>query len=66
MILECAIEIENKGEKVYHLELREPKMYHPGSIIYKTNTSLLEGKVGYSPSGGLLALRNNIFSYYSK
>ena len=65
-ILERANEIEKKGEKVYHLELGEPKMYPPGRIINKTIISLLESKVGYSPSGGLLALRNKISSYYSK
>ena len=35
-ILERANEIEKSGEKVYHLELGEPKMYPPGRIINKT------------------------------
>ena len=56
-ILDRANEIERSGEKVYHLELGEPKMYPPGRIINKTIISLLENRVGYSPSGGLLALR---------
>lgn len=65
-ILERANELEMEGEKVYHLELGEPKMYPPGRIINKTIMSLLESKVGYSPSGGLLALRKEMASYYSE
>ena len=65
-ILERANEIERSGEKVYHLELGEPKMYPPGRIINKTIISLLENKVGYSPSGGLLTLRKEIASYHSE
>ena len=65
-ILERANKIEKSGEKVYHLELGEPKMYPPGRIINKTIISLLENKVGYSPSGGLLALRKEIASYHSE
>ena len=63
-ILERANELERNGEHVCHLELGEPKMYPPGRIINKTIISLLESKVGYSPSGGLLALRKEISSYY--
>ena len=65
-ILERAYEIERSGEKVYHLELGEPKMYPPGRVINKTIMSLLESRVGYSPSGGLPALRKEIASYYSE
>jgi len=65
-ILERANELERSGEHVNHLELGEPKMYPPGRIINKTIMSLLESRVGYSPSGGLLALRKEMASYYSE
>ena len=63
-ILERANEMERNGEYIYHLELGEPKIYPPGRIINKTVMSLLENKVGYSPSGGLLTLREEMASYY--
>jgi aspartate/methionine/tyrosine aminotransferase len=64
-ILARANELERKGEHVYHLELGEPKSYAPGRIVNKTIASLLDYKLGYSPSAGLFELREAISSYYS-
>ena len=65
-ILDRANKLERNGEHIYHLELGEPKTYPPGRIVNKTIISLLGNKVGYSPSGGLLALRKKMTAYYSE
>jgi aspartate/methionine/tyrosine aminotransferase len=64
-ILARANELERNGEKVYHLELGEPKSYAPGRIVNKTISSLLDYKLGYAPSAGLFELREAISSYFS-
>tara|TARA_B110000008_G_scaffold276542_1_gene316010 strand:- start:3426 stop:4589 length:1164 start_codon:yes stop_codon:yes gene_type:complete len=64
-ILDQAIQYEKQGKTIKHLELGEPDQYAPGRIINKTIISLLNHKVGYAPSGGLISLREGIANYYS-
>jgi aspartate/methionine/tyrosine aminotransferase len=64
-ILEKADELERTGEKVFHLELGDPKIDPPEEIIRETIKALEAKKVGYCPSGGVMKLREKIADYYS-
>lgn len=64
-ILDRAKKLEQKGERIFHLELGEPKIVPPKEIIDETVNSLRDGKVGYCTPSGLLELREKIVEYYS-
>jgi len=51
-ILSKCIEIESKGEKVYHFELGDPDFDTPNEIVQSAITSLLSGRTHYEASSG--------------
>ncbi|MCX8012579.1 MAG: pyridoxal phosphate-dependent aminotransferase [Desulfobacterota bacterium] len=65
-ILERALEMENQGEKVIHLEVGEPDFPTPKCIIEAGIKALREGKTKYTPSLGLGELRQALAEYYAK
>lgn len=65
-ILDWTKKFEQEGERIFHLELGEPKIAPPKEIIDETISALQNGKVGYCSSAGLLELREKIAEYYSK
>lgn len=56
-ILDKAKKYEQQGHKVYHLELGDPAMAPPPSIIEGTVKALRDGRVGYCSPAGLMELR---------
>lgn len=68
-LLDLAKKVEREGKQVYHLELGEPKNYRgpknypPGRVLNKTIISLLNCDVGYTSSGGLMPLREQLAAY---
>ena len=65
-VLEKALEMERKGEKVIHLEVGEPDFETPHCIKEACLQAIREGKTKYSHSLGLLELRKAISEEYGK
>ena len=65
-ILEKAIQLENIGEKVIHLEVGEPDFDTPQIIKDAAKESLDRGETSYTHSLGLIELREEITRYYKK
>lgn len=59
-ILDKARQYEQQGHKVFHLELGDPAMAPPPSIIEGTVKALRDGKVGYCSPAGLMELRERV------
>jgi len=63
-ILDQTKGMERKGQTIYHLELGEPLNKTPKAVT-KCALELLKKKIpGYTPSNGLLELRNKISEFY--
>ncbi len=63
-ILAQARQSELRGQDVIHLEIGEPDFPTPQPVIRRVSTFLEQGSVGYTPAGGLPALRVAIAEYY--
>jgi aspartate/methionine/tyrosine aminotransferase len=63
-VLDRARQIEQDGNKVYHLELGNPRNPPPEEIIEGTVRALRNMNVGYTSSGGLWELREAIAERY--
>jgi aspartate/methionine/tyrosine aminotransferase len=65
-VLDRARQIEQDGNKVYHLELGNPRNPPPEEIIDGTVGALRDRHVGYTSSGGLWELREAIAERYKR
>ncbi|MBE9505109.1 MAG: aminotransferase class I/II-fold pyridoxal phosphate-dependent enzyme, partial [Proteobacteria bacterium] len=65
-ILEKAKEMEAAGKDVIHLEVGEPDFQTPDCIKEKAIKTITEGKLGYTPSLGLIELRKAIAGRYKE
>jgi aspartate/methionine/tyrosine aminotransferase len=62
-ILARANELEAQGRSVIHLEIGQPDFKTPRHIIEAAYRALNEGKTGYTPTPGILPLREAIARY---
>ena len=65
-VMERALELEQKGEHVIHLEIGEPDFDTPQCIKEACFRALCDGKTHYTHSLGLLELREAISADYEK
>ena len=65
-VMEKALELEQKGEHVIHLEIGEPDFDTPQCIKEACFKALHDGKTHYTHSLGLLELREAISADYEK
>lgn len=64
-LLQKAKKMESNNKKVFHLELGEPQMLTP-KLVLKEASKLSKLKIpGYTPSNGILELRERISEYYT-
>nr|MBP7322949.1 aminotransferase class I/II-fold pyridoxal phosphate-dependent enzyme [Deltaproteobacteria bacterium] len=63
-ILERAHELERKGSQVIHLEVGEPDFETPECIKQAGIRALQGGKTRYTPSQGLIELREALADHY--
>ena len=57
--------VESNKKKIFHLELGEPQMLTP-KLVLKEVSKLSKLKIpGYTPSNGILELRERISEYYT-
>ncbi len=63
-LLQKAKKMESNKKKIFHLELGEPQMLTP-KLVLKEVSKLSKLKIpGYTPSNGILELRERIAEYY--
>lgn len=65
-VLSKAKSLEQKGKKIFHLELGEPINTIPQKIKNEANKLYKKKISGYTPSNGIAELRNKISEFYSK
>ncbi len=65
-VLDKAKALENKGKKIIHLELGQPRFEPPVGLISRTIQSLNEKEVGYSSSYGIQSLREKLKLRFNK
>jgi aspartate/methionine/tyrosine aminotransferase len=65
-VMERALELEQQGEQVIHLEIGEPDFDTPQCIKEACFKALCDGKTHYTHSLGLLELREAISADYEK
>jgi len=63
-VLEDARQLEQRGERVYHLELGNPRLNPPEGAIDEVVASLRRSEVGYTYSSGVPALRQAVARLY--
>ena len=59
-VLEQAEQMQEKGERVIHLEIGEPDFHTPSHIVEATQKALTNGYTHYFPNRGYLPLRQAI------
>ena len=64
-VLDRAKKMELKGDKIFHLELGNPRLTPPPEIYRDTIDAIESRATGYSSSSGLLELREEIGRRYS-
>jgi aspartate/methionine/tyrosine aminotransferase len=62
-ILARANALEAQGKSVIHCEIGQPDFKTPGNIIEAAYTAMKEGKTGYTPTPGIIPLRETIAEY---
>jgi len=65
-VLARANELESQGKSIVHLEIGQPNFKTPQNIIDAAHAALNEGKTGYTPTEGILPLREAIAKYCRK
>jgi aspartate/methionine/tyrosine aminotransferase len=65
-VLEDARRLEQQGERIYHLELGNPRLNPPEGALERTIESLRRHEVGYTYSSGVPALRQGIANLYQE
>ncbi|MDR2181649.1 MAG: pyridoxal phosphate-dependent aminotransferase [Treponema sp.] len=59
-ILARANELEAQGKSIIHLEIGQPDFTTPRNIIEAARRAMEEGKTGYTPTPGIIPLRETI------
>jgi aspartate/methionine/tyrosine aminotransferase len=62
-ILARANALEAQGKSVIHCEIGQPDFKTPGNIIEAAYQAMKEGKTGYTPTPGIIPLRETIAEY---
>ncbi|MDR1931993.1 MAG: pyridoxal phosphate-dependent aminotransferase [Spirochaetales bacterium] len=62
-ILARANALEAQGKSIIHLEIGQPDFKTPKNIIEAAYTAMKEGKTGYTPTPGVIPLRETIARY---
>jgi aspartate/methionine/tyrosine aminotransferase len=62
-ILARANALEAQGKSVIHCEIGQPDFATPGNIIEAAYKAMKEGKTGYTPTPGIIPLREAIAEY---
>jgi aspartate/methionine/tyrosine aminotransferase len=62
-ILARANALEAGGKSIIHLEIGQPDFKTPGNIIDAAYKAMNEGKTGYTPTPGVISLRETIARY---
>ncbi|MBD3179462.1 MAG: aminotransferase class I/II-fold pyridoxal phosphate-dependent enzyme [Candidatus Latescibacteria bacterium] len=65
-VLERAMELEEKGKSIVHMEIGEPDFDTPPAIVEAAVSSLRGGETHYTDSRGLPELRKEISRYSAK
>lgn len=66
IVLARAKELERQGKKIIHCEIGQPDFDTPAHIKEAAKRALDEGFTGYTPSAGIMELREAIAEYVSK
>ncbi len=66
IVLARAKELERQGKKIIHCEIGQPDFDTPAHIKEAAKKALDEGFTGYTPSAGIMELREAIAEYVSK
>ncbi len=64
-VMDRAQALERQGHRIYHLELGNPRMAPPASMLEATIRELQAGQVGYAPMAGLQELRAALADRYA-
>ncbi|MBI2267608.1 MAG: pyridoxal phosphate-dependent aminotransferase [Armatimonadetes bacterium] len=65
-VLAKARALEAQGKEIVHLEIGEPDFDTPANIVEEGIQALRKGETHYSPSAGIMPLRQEIASYLSR
>ncbi|HMA76464.1 MAG TPA: pyridoxal phosphate-dependent aminotransferase [Candidatus Krumholzibacteriaceae bacterium] len=65
-VLRRALELEEKGKHIIHMEIGEPDFDTPSAIIAAGIDSLRRGETHYTDSRGILRLRRAVAKYYNR
>ncbi len=63
-LLATAKEMEAAGQDVIHLEVGEPDFRTPDAIVAAGIEAMQQGRMGYTPTNGILELREAIAAFY--
>lgn len=63
-LLYSANKLESTGKKIFHLELGEPLFMTPKKVLNEARALTKKKIPGYTPSNGILDLRQKISEYY--
>jgi len=66
IVLARAKELERQGKKIIHCEIGQPDFDTPAHIKEAAKRALDEGFTGYTPSAGIMELRETIAEYVSQ
>ncbi len=64
-VMDRAQQLEQRGARVYHLELGNPRMPPPVEIVEATIAAVRNKQLGYTPMAGLPELRDAIAERYT-
>ena len=64
-VMDRAQALERQGQRVYHLELGNPRTAPPALMLEATIRELQAGQVGYAPMAGLQPLRAGLAERYT-
>ena len=65
-VLARARELEAQGRNIVHLQIGEPDFDTPGNVTQAAIDALKKGETHYTPSAGILPLRQTIADYIAK
>ena len=65
-VLQRALELEEKGNRIIHMEIGEPDFDTPPKIVEAGIDSLRKGETHYTDSRGIVELRTAVTAYYNK
>jgi len=63
-VMRAAIDREQAGERVIHMEVGQPGAPAPRTVIAAAHAALVDGRIGYTEALGLRRLRTRIARYY--